>query len=201
MNILIFGDSITWGACDNERGGWATRLRNNLATEGVDVYNCGISDDDTDALLNRFLVEAQARMSEEKTVIIFAIGTNDSQYTGDRDNTRVPQDKFVANLELLIEQAEKLSAQVMFIGLSHVEEEKVMPIPWSDGDKNYDNTSIDIYNSLLKDISYKYELPFLDIANLLEFTDLVGGVHPSTEGHKKMFETVKEFLVAERVLQ
>jgi len=30
MNILIFGDSITWEAHDPKQGGWATHLRNYL---------------------------------------------------------------------------------------------------------------------------------------------------------------------------
>jgi len=63
MNILIFGDSITWGAYDPEQGGWATRLRNYFEAKNhdVDVYNLGISDDITSGLLNRVEAEVKSR--------------------------------------------------------------------------------------------------------------------------------------------
>ena len=194
MNLLIFGDSITWGASDNEHGGWATRLRNDLVESDIDVYNCGISGDNTDDLLERFSVEAGARISEEETVVIFAIGINDSQYTGSRENTRVPKDKFVSNLEFLIQQAQKLPARILFVGLTHVDESKVMPIPWSDENKNYDNTNIDLYNSLIESVCKEQNLPFLNILDLLDLNDLEDGLHPNTEGHRKMYETIKGFL-------
>lgn len=205
MNICVFGDSITWGACDYKNGGWATVLRNYFEERGdtplgidgslvdVSLYNLGISGDNTDDLLLRFKAEARAR---EPEVIVFAIGVNDSQYTGSHRNSRVPKEKFVANLEELITQAKGFTNKILFVGLAHVEESKVMPVPWSDKNKNYDNANIDLYNSLIKDICEKHNLPFLNILDLLTPDDLEDGLHPNANGHRKMFETIKEFVVA-----
>lgn len=86
--LTIFGDSITWGACDYEGGGWSTRLRRYFETSDkydVSVYNLGIGGDATDNLLFRFGTEGLARNRFPQT-IIFAIGINDSQYMNSPDN-------------------------------------------------------------------------------------------------------------------
>jgi lysophospholipase L1-like esterase len=91
--ICLFGDSITWGAWDPERGGWGARLRSYFETNNIEVnvYNCGVSGNNTDDLLQRFKVEATAR---KPNIIIFAIGINDSQYVNSKDNPRVPIKNF-----------------------------------------------------------------------------------------------------------
>ena len=86
MNLLIFGDSITWGAWDEE-GGWAQRIKSfadkKAATLNYDnytsVYCLGVSGDNTFDLLKRFETEVRARIDEEeKTLILIEIGINDS---------------------------------------------------------------------------------------------------------------------------
>jgi lysophospholipase L1-like esterase len=191
MRIVIWGDSITWGAYDPENGGWVNLLRNYLEPRDISVYNCGIPGDNTNDLLKRFHVEAEAR---EPEVVVFAIGINDSQYTGSRDNSRVPKDKFVANLESLITQAKEFTDKIAFVGLTHVEENKVMPIHWSDENKNYDNTNIDLYNSIIKRTSEKNNAPFLNILGLINVDELEDGLHPNSKGHKKIFVKARDFL-------
>lgn len=193
MNICIFGDSITWGANDNKHGGWANMLRNDLAPNEK-VYNCGVPGDNTKRLLDRFEVEAKARKAD---VIIIAIGINDSQYIDSRENTRVPKDQFTDNLEQLITQARSITEKILFIGLTSVDESKVTPVPIGDKNINYDNTNIDLYNSLIKDVCDKNNIPFLEVQDLLNLSDLDDGLHPNTEGHQKMFQEVKEFVKTE----
>ena len=83
--ILIFGDSITWGAWDEE-GGWAQRFKKEIDKKAItanftsyhSVYNLGISGDNTNDLLERFESETQRRLDEgEEAIILFAIGIND----------------------------------------------------------------------------------------------------------------------------
>jgi len=38
MNILIFGDSITWGAYDPDKGGWVNCLRNYFESKDSPPY-------------------------------------------------------------------------------------------------------------------------------------------------------------------
>jgi lysophospholipase L1-like esterase len=200
QTICIFGDSITWGAIDPENGGWVTQLRRHFETNDYDVavYNQGISDDNTDDLLVRFKVECAAR---EPQIIIFAIGINDSQYIKTKDNPRVSLEKFQNNLVELINQAKNFSDKIAFIGLTKVEEEKLMPIPWSTEEKFYDNDNVAKYNAVIKEVSSEHNLPFLNLLDLLEFSDLDDGLHPNSNGHKKMFLKIKEFLLANKIVQ
>jgi len=197
--ICIFGDSIAWGAVDPENGGWVTQLRRYFETNGynIRVYNQSVSGDDTNDLLVRFKVECEARKPQ---IIIFAIGINDSQYVKTKDNSHTLLEKFQTNLVELINQAKNFSDKIVFIGLTKVEESKVMPAPWSDKKISYDNDNIMKYNTVIKKISNDNNLPFIDLLDLLEPNDLNDGLHPNSEGHKKMFLKIKEFLLINKIV-
>ncbi len=196
--ICLFGDSITWGAWDPKRGGWGARLRSYFETNNieVEVYNCGVSGDNTDDLLQRFKVEATAR---EPNVIIFAIGINDSQYVNSKDNPRVPIEMFQNNLQELVNQAKDFTNKIIFIGLTKVDESKTMPIPW-DKIKFYDMDNVSKYNSVIKNFCQKNKLLFIDMLDLLQNEDLEDGLHPNPNGHKKMFEKIKKFLIDNNIV-
>jgi len=197
--ICIFGDSIALGAVDPENGGWVAQLRRYFETNDYDIegYNQGVSGDNTNDLLARFKVECEAR---EPQIIIFAIGINDSQYVKTKDNPRVPLKEFQNNLVELINRAKNFSDKIVFVGLTKVEESKVMPIPWSDEEKFYDNESIAKYNAIIEKISTENNLPFVNLLDLLEPNDLDDGLHPNSEGHKKMFLKIKEFLLNSKIV-
>ena len=99
--ILIFGNSIIYGAWDKE-GGWVSRLRKFLDEKNLSsgpnfyclVYNLGISGNTTDDLLERFEFEIKQRLKEdEETIILFAIGINDSQFLQSENNFRTSMRK------------------------------------------------------------------------------------------------------------
>ena len=69
--IGIWGDSITFGAGDSEKGGWVNRLDEDLE---VEIHNLGIGGDRSYDLISRFEVECEKM---EPDIILFAIGTND----------------------------------------------------------------------------------------------------------------------------
>ena len=75
-----------------------------------------------------------------------------------------------------------------------------MPIPWST-EKFYSNESVAKYNAVIKKISGEYNLPFIDLLDLLETNELEDGLHPNPDGHKKMFLKVKEFLLTNKIVQ
>lgn len=200
--IIVFGDSITWGASDYECGGWVSRLKNyfeNDSDNDIDVYNLGVSGDTTGDLLLRFRIECLAR-NRHPQIIIFAIGTNDSQYINSKNNPRTPIDKFENNLKELIKQAKEFSNKIIFIGLTKVDESKLMPVPWS-GEKFYDNENVLKYNSVIKNVSEKYKLPFINLFDLLDMDNLDDGLHPNSNGHEKMFLEIKKFLLSNNILQ
>jgi hypothetical protein len=62
-SIVIFGDSISWGAWDMEKGGWVNRLWFFAAERKenyVQIYNQSIDGGTTETILARFESEAGA---------------------------------------------------------------------------------------------------------------------------------------------
>ncbi|MFA4906803.1 MAG: SGNH/GDSL hydrolase family protein, partial [archaeon] len=110
MRILVFGDSISFGAAD-PNGGWVQKLGKFLygkTTKGNDdyqVYNLGISADSSIEILKRFESETIAReRGPERTMIIFAFGTNDAQ-SFSNGSLRTSTEEFGSNVRKLIELA------------------------------------------------------------------------------------------------
>ncbi len=189
MNILIFGDSITWGAYDPEQGGWATRLRNYFEEHDndVNVYNLGISGATTADLLERIKIEAKSR---EPHWIIFAIGINDAQFIHSTSSLHVSLDEFQQNLTKLLSVAKKFTDKIVFVGLTRVDESKTAPMPW-DTDKSYTNENIKRLDSAIEKFCEDNTLKFIPIKDLLNNNDLIDGLHPNTRGHIKIFERIK----------
>ena len=207
--ILVFGDSITYGAWDKE-GGWVQRLRKFLEEKYPKeffVYNLGIPiNETTENILSRIEVELKARTTpgfESENIVIFAIGINDSQFVHSEGRHKVPIDKFKDNIQKLIKIAQKFSSKIIFVGLTPVDERKTTPIPWNT-DKSYKNEDIKKYNEIIKMVCNKHGIPFIDL-----FEDWINdcknylddGLHPNSEGHKRIFETVKNFLVENEYLE
>lgn len=192
MNILIFGDSITWGAYDPEQGGWATRLRNYFEEKDndIDVYNLGISGDTTADLLSRIEVEAKSR---EPNLIIFSIGINDAQFIHSTNGLRVALDEFQQNIAKLFSIAKKFTDKIVFVGLTKVDESKTTPIPW-DTDKSYTNENIKRLDNAIKKFCEDRKLKFIPLDSVVGNDDLIDGLHPNTKGHIKIFNRMKSEL-------
>ena len=121
FGISVFGDSITFGRGDNLDGGWCGGLKNYF--ESKDYYNClydlGLCGDTTNNLLERFDAEAKARVRfvryQDKQVIIFSIGINDSRLLG---KNKIPETKigdFEKNIQSLIDKAKNYTKDVLLL--------------------------------------------------------------------------------------
>jgi lysophospholipase L1-like esterase len=193
-NICVFGDSIAWGAFDKEKGGWVNRLRlffDSKFDGEIHLYNLGVSGENTEKLLKRFKDECRAR---EANIIIFAIGINDAQYIDTPDNPRVSKNNFNKNLRELFDQAKVFSEKIIFVGLTKVDEKKMMPIPW-DANKYYQNNIIKLYDKAIEEICIEKKLLYISLFDLLGKEDLSDGLHPNAEGHRKIFERIKEQII------
>ncbi len=204
--VLIFGDSIAWGAFDSEGGGWVEHLKLYMWSKGdIDVYNLGVSGNKTSNLLERFESETKARIEEnEETIIIFAIGINDSYFLHSKNDFMTPIEQFKENIQKLIDLAQKFSSKIIFIGLTPVDESKTTPIPW-DTDKSYKNENIKKYNEIIKSACEDKNIYFVEILDKWlqsDYQDLLeDGLHPNSKGHKKIFETVKDFLAQNEIIK
>lgn len=189
MNILIFGDSITWGAYDPEQGGWVTRLRNYFEAEDGDicVYNLGICGDTTADVLNRIEGEAKSR---KPGLIIFSIGINDAALIRPRNTPRIALDEFQQNLAKLLGIAKKFSDKVVFIGLTAVDESKTVPVLWNT-DEFYTNENIKRFSNAIKKFCETNGAKFIPMDGVVGDNDFIDGLHPNAAGHGKIFNRIK----------
>jgi len=168
-----------------------------------EVYNLGIDGDYSESLLERLEFETKQRIieGEGEIIIIFAIGLNDSQIGRIGINTGL----FKCNIEKLYKIASKYSSKIIFIGLSPVDEPKTNPMPWDDENMFYTNERIEKYNNILKSVCEEKQVYFIDMFDEFSKIDykklLEDGLHPNSEGHQKMFEIVKDFLVKYKILK
>ena len=187
MNLLVFGDSISWGCDDKENLGWVSHLRKYLEEKkkDIDVYNLSISGDTTEGLLKRFEQEIKARNPE---IIMFAIGINDSAII-DKKNY-VDFKIFRSYISALIESSKGISEKIIFVGLTRVDESKTNPTPW----KGYSYLSSEIkkYDDAIKELCKKSGIDYIDVSSEVLIEDLPDGLHPDANGHKKMFEKIRK---------
>jgi len=207
MILLIFGDSIAYG-CWDEEGGWVSRLRkfvdkkviaSNFEYYAV-VYNLGITlGMNTNDILARFDSETKSRVSGDKDIaFIFAIGINDSQFINKEGAFVVPPEQFQTNIRKLMQKAQKFSDKIVFLGLTPVDDLKVDPIPWSPAN-SYKNEYIEKFNEIIKKECAKNRVDFIEIFEKMKKINyqklLTDGVHPNTQGHKLIFEVIRDYLI------
>ena len=210
--ICVFGDSIAHGAWDKQ-GGWVQRLNqffiekylSNPSNFYCSVYNLSISGNTTEDLLERFDFEIKQRLKEEenKTIIIFAIGANDSDFVHSKNDFWVQPKKTKKNIKKFIEIAQKFSTEIIFVGLLPAEEQKVCPMPW-DMDKSSKNKNIQRYNEIIKSVCKENDIYFIEIFEnwiKMDYKKLLeDGLHPNSEGHQKIFEIVRDFLKEKKII-
>ncbi len=195
-DVFIFGDSIVCGVGDNEKCGWVNRFRLDLENSNIgdyNVFNLGISGDVTQGVRNRFEFEVNTRKNEEnETIIIFAIGENDTQDIGGEG--RVLINVFEQNIVALIKMAREYCNNIMFVGFLKVDEAKVVPLPW-DHKKSYFNHKIIEFDNCLEKICKENNVNYLKVYDLLLTEELIDGLHPDCIGHQKLCDKVTDFFM------
>jgi len=218
--ILVFGDCAVYGKWDKE-GGWVQRLKkfldekhmtysgkslallNDLKTYCF-VYSVGVDGNKTPEILERFEFEAEQRIRRGgETIIIFQVGGADSQFVHSQNKCRTLPEDFKGNIEKLIVTAKRFSSKIIFIGVNPVDESRTDPISWAT-DKSYKNNYVQKYDGIMKSICKENNVYFIEIFDVFVDTDykklLEDGLHFNSEGHQKIFEVVKDFLIKNKII-
>lgn len=212
--IIILGASTTYG-CWDEEGGWVSRLRKFLDQKNFTypkerkdkkfiVYNLGVSSATTDDLLRRAEFEFNQRVKiGQEIIVIFSVGTNDAQLDISLNDLRVLPDKFLKNVEKLIEVAKKFTSKIVFIGVTPIDETQTNPILWNQ-ERSCKNKTIDKYNNIVKNICREKNVYFVDIFNewvKKDYKELLDdGMHPNTRGHEEIYKKVLDFLIKNGII-
>jgi len=195
VNILFFGDSITYGASDIELGGFVNRVRLYLESNNnrdIRVFNMGIGGETTTEVLKRIEVETKSRFRvNDDTILIFSIGINDTQNINRID--RITIDQFKSNINELINKAKKFTDNIIFIGLTNIDEERLSPTPWNIN-KSYSNSKVNLFDNTIEERCLKNNIKYIKVNGLLDKLELKDGLHPTSSGHKKLADKLIESL-------
>ncbi|MFH1229686.1 MAG: GDSL-type esterase/lipase family protein [Candidatus Aenigmatarchaeota archaeon] len=203
VEILAFGDSVTFGAWDKE-GGWIQRLRRFLEEKNsptsanfyYPIYNLGVDGDTTKSLSERFDTETKQRLAGTELKIIIQIGMNDCSLVNNK--IRIPIGIFEENIKRLFLSAKKYTSQILFVGYNPVDETKSQPVWWNDK-LSFKNEHIMEYEKSLRELCNSEGIQFVEIFDnwiKLDYKKLLDdGIHPNSEGHQKIFEAIRDFLI------
>ncbi len=206
MHILVFGDSITQGFYDHEKGGWVNRLFIDVSAslasyqDFIGVFNLGIDSETTTGLLARIESEIIARKADEM-VIILDTGGNDTFVNKETGENVVPFETFSENYSELITIAKKYG-QVFCLSFKDFNPEQAKELPWY---KDYDFTdnNHNRYEQEIERLSRVHDAKYVDLTGLFE-ADFAkyshDGDHPSPAGHELIYKRVKEALEKENIL-
>jgi lysophospholipase L1-like esterase len=208
MRILVFGDSITQGYFDIEKGGWCNRLSLHAMQLSVEsdwkkdfsIFNLGISGDSLSRLSERFEVEFGRRNKNEECLTIFAYGINDSM-SDDEGICITDEKEFQDTYSTYIKKA-KERGMVVLVGLAPTDESVLAPIPWHPTHSYLDVNRIK-YTSIIESLASEWGCVFVSLENVFDKKTAnytLDGVHPNSEGHKLIFERVKSVLEDKNLL-
>ncbi|HMR72524.1 MAG TPA: SGNH/GDSL hydrolase family protein [Candidatus Saccharibacteria bacterium] len=192
MRILLFGDSITYGAWDSE-GGWADRLKRWVhhyfleTNNKLQVINLGIGGDTSRKVLGRIEQEVQARYSPGwPFLFVFMFGTNDGRM---RDGvTEVPIEEFTENYRKTIAYAKTFTEKIILVGLPPLGKAEL-----DFKDMVYSDDVVRSYDAVVRDIATTENIPFVDVRQLFSSEDLFYSdmLHPNDKGHEIIYRAVK----------
>lgn len=200
--IFIFGDSISWGACDPSGGGWAQLIKSEiyklqLSTPDLwcPVFNLGIPGDTAAGVARRLEGEICARHETGQDIFaLLAIGINDSIFNLSDAKASLSARQFRLSLDEIIQKAKRLRVELCVVGLAPVDEALLNPLPWN-ANLAYTFERARIFESELESFCAQNDLQFINIwSSWIEQdwkTLLSDGLHPNSEGHRIIYQLVR----------
>lgn len=197
FGILVFGDSLIVGRGETPSYSWVKFFKKMHEKEFYDaVYSLGIFGNTTTELLERFEAEAKVRIKllrkNDRFIVVFAIGTNDARCTDEKGTPKTTPENFERNIKELFEKARKHTKEIILLGVPPVDEKRTQPYEkiW------FTNEQQSKYNNILRRIAQEENIPFYgydEFWNSWTSEDFADGVHPNTQGYKKMWEGLEKF--------
>ncbi len=205
-NYIIIGDSITYGIGDFESGGWATMFKNYIINKDDSkvcnnyVHLAGFPGAKSSDILNKINNILQSFMHKEfVNTVVLSIGINDTQVFNGEPRNNIEQYK--SNIEKIAKHVIDSGCNLIVLGLTRIEiDEKFLWKP----NKYYDNKIISeydrnlklilYYDSELKELCTNSKIKYIPMQELLEKADFIDGLHPNHNGHKKIFEYIREII-------
>jgi acyl-CoA thioesterase-1 len=200
MRIVVFGDSIAYGAWDT-KGGWVERLKSMAHRQTVhshgenknQVINLGIGGDTSSGLLARINNEIIARVSASwPFIFIISIGTNDQRSIDGLPEVDVMQ--YEKNVIEIIAIAQQYTDKIIILGLPPL---GLQVIDFKG--QEYSDQRIQEYDTKLASIAGKNGLTYVSLRLEFEKHDTqklhsYDNLHPNNDGHEIIAATIKPIL-------
>lgn len=204
-NYIIIGDSIAYGIGDFENGGWATMFKiliinkddSKICNNFVQIAGFpGATSQDIlnkiDSILNSF------KYDEFNNRVILSIGVNDTKFFN--DDFKVIRDNYKLNMRKIIKKITDKGFELIVLGLTRIEIDELDSKPF----KFYNNRNIKEYDNdlriilendrILKELCSENKIKYIPMQDVLQKEDFIDGLHPNTNGHKKIYEKIKSYL-------
>ena len=203
MDIYCFGDSITFGEYDTERGGWVDRVKTECMARHVatgepadSVFNLGIGGETTRMMRARLKTELATRLDvDARSLVVLAYGANDAAES--EGTFLVSREEYVENLAWAIDEARRLRCDAWLVNVTPM-------AAAADGVRNASgrlrsNAVVARYNDALRELSQSKAVELLDVNAAFRAHELASlfapdGLHPNAKGHTVIFEMVRERL-------
>ncbi|MFB6208562.1 MAG: SGNH/GDSL hydrolase family protein [Candidatus Nanohaloarchaea archaeon] len=210
MNILVFGDSIASGHWDTG-GGWRGMLAEELHQRTIDtngqewfeVFNLGFGGETTEELKKRIGMEIEWRNRKHDNLVLIQVGINDSKLEVNSDKNKVGEKNFRKNLREIIDKPKDIPEDLIFVGLTPVDELRTDPTPW-DEKWAYRNDEVKRYERIIEEMCSEKNVKFIPLFDRLESSkwkeNLWDGVHPLKDGHEQIFRLVKSRMKEENLI-
>ncbi len=192
--IVVFGDSVAYGAWDSE-GGWVDRLKRwahqvTIESAGetkLQVFNLGIGGDTSTGIARRIEAELAARQSASwPLAVVISYGANDERTTDGTIETDL--ETFKATTRSTIAAAQKHTEKLIFVGSPRLVE-AVLTFKG----REYSDERLAAYEAAQREIVEAAGIPYVEIRSLFDNDNYYAfdKIHPNNNGHVVIFEAVK----------
>lgn len=201
-NYIIIGDSIVYGIGDFKTGGWATMLKKNIVSKDISkicsnyVHIAGFPGATSKDILSKLdsILDCY-KNNELNNVIILSIGINDAKFfNGDFEKSKY---NYRENINQIIKKITDRRYDLIILGLTRIELDKTDLKNSFYTNKNIEEYETDLKiildnDNVLEELCSEKKIKYIPIKDILKKDDYIDGLHPNTNGHRKIFEVVKD---------
>ena len=206
-NFIVIGDSIIYGIGDFQNGGWPEMFKNYVVNKDDSkvctnyVHIAGFPGATSTDILNKIdSIIKSFRHDEFDNVIILSIGVNDTQEFNGKEKNSI--ENYKENIVNIAKHIINSNCKLIILGLTRIEcDERFLWKP----NKYYDNSIISEYDrdlelilnydTELKKLCQERRINYISMKDVLRKEDFIDGLHPTTEGHRKMCDYIIDEII------
>jgi len=204
--IIFFGHSFVHGLWDR-KGGWVQRLQKEIYSDYLDnyetpwdenycnVFNAGITNENSRRLLSRFETDLKERKDDDddQNLVLIQFGVNSAQIKNGKHV--IPPEDFRSHIKQILKISKENAEKTIVLSEGYIDQ-NMMQDNCMEG--QIDDDILGKYEKIKQEVCKEESVDFIDFRDKVseeEWKDkLEDGVHPNTEGHKLIFENIKEEL-------